>query len=382
MAQFAPVLLLVLVTGAVADRFDRAAVCSASVVGQALAGLALAVYAATDPHSAGPIFLVVVVFGASRAFMSSAQGPLPADIVAPERLPWLMARRSLASRPGLVAGPIIAGLLYEVDRSLPYLFGAVVFAVAAILFWTIRGGAHVRNRSAGLRTPTGTPGREALEGIRVIRRTPLLLGAISLDLFAVLFGGAIALLPALAEDRLGTDAAGLGLLRAATGIGSIVVLIGLAWRPVERRVGRALLLAVAVFGLGTLVLGLTTDFVVAFMALAILSGADSISVFIRSNLVPLSSPIEVRGRVHAVASLFIGASNELGAFESGVTGELLGSAPAVVLGGAATLAVVAVYANRFPALRELDRYPTVGETASTAVNLTGREPARDPVAME
>jgi hypothetical protein len=383
MAQFAPALLLVLVTGSVSDRFDRALVCSISVLGQALVGVALGVYAATQGQSVGPIFLIIVVFGAARAFMSAAQGPLPADIVAPDRLPWLMARRSLASRPGLVAGPILGGVLYELDRSLPYLAAAGVFAVASALLWSIRGRGHgpapvtsTAPRSAGDAV------REALEGIRVIRRTPLLLGAISLDLFAVLFGGAIALLPAIAEDRLGVDAVGLGFLRAATGAGSIVVLIWLSWRPVERRVGRVLLGSVAVFGFATLVLGLTTDFVIALLAIAILSGADSISVFIRSNLVPLSSPVEVRGRVAAVASVFIGASNELGAFESGVTGELFGAAPAIVIGGAATLAVVSVYAYRFPALRDLDRYPTVAEGRPPRLDLTTAEPAHDPVIME
>jgi hypothetical protein len=290
-----------------------------------------------------------------------------------------MARRSLASRPGLVVGPILGGILYEIDRSLPYLAAGLVFAIGAGLFWTIRGQARARRGTAPARPPSGHPVRDALEGVRVIRRTPILLGAISLDLFAVLFGGAIALLPAIAEDRLGTDAVGLGLLRAATGVGSILVLFGLAWRPVERRVGRVLLGAVGVFGLGTLVLGLTTEFVVAFVALAVLSGADSISVFIRSSLVPLASPVEVRGRVHAVASLFIGASNELGAFESGVTGELLGSGPAVIVGGAATLAVVGAYAYRFPALRDLDRYPSVADRPSTSLDLTRSEPGRDPL---
>ena len=385
MAQFAPVLLLVLVTGAVSDRYDRAVICTVSVLGQALVGFGLAAYAATDPSSVGPIFLIVIVLGAARSFMSAAQGPLPADIVAPDRVPWLMARRSLASRPGLVAGPILGGVLYEIDPSLPYVVAGLVFALGAGLFWTIRDRARSRGReSAGALaaapgSAAGHPLRDALEGIRVIRRTPILLGAISLDLFAVLFGGAIALLPAIAEDRLGTDAVGLGLLRAATGIGSILVLVGLAWRPVERRVGRVLLAAVGVFGLGTLVLGLTTEFVVAFVALAVLSGADSISVFIRSSLVPLASPVEVRGRVHAVASLFIGASNELGAFESGVTGELLGSGPAVILGGAATLAVVGAYAYRFPALRDLDRYPSLAERPSTSLDLTRPEPRRDPL---
>ena len=167
---------------------------------------------------------------------------------------------------------------------------------------------------------------EAVEGVRFVRSQPILLGAISLDLFAVLFGGAVALLPAIAENRLGVGAVGLGLLRAAIGVGAGAVTLFLVVRPVQRRVGRTLLFTVALFGVGTIALGATTNFVVAFVALMVLSGADSVSVFIRSTLVPLVTPPEKRGRVLAVEAVFIGASNELGAFESGVVGQLFGRA--------------------------------------------------------
>jgi predicted MFS family arabinose efflux permease len=191
-----------------------------------------------------------------------------------------------------------------------------------------------------------------------VRSQPILLGAISLDLFAVLFGGAVALLPAIAQDRLGVGAVGLGWLRAAIGIGAGSVTIFLAVRPVTRRVGRTLLVSVALFGVGTVALGLTTSFVVAFLALAALAGADSVSVFIRSTLVPLVTPHDKRGRVLAVEAVFIGASNELGAFESGVVGQLLGPAAAVVLGGLGTLVVAALWWSVFPALRRVDRFPS------------------------
>jgi MFS family permease len=368
LAQFTPALILVLLTGYVSDRFDRARICSASAAGQAVIGLALAAYAGTNPTDVGPIFAIVVGLGSVRAFLSAAQGPLPADLVEPARLPWLSARRALASRPGLIVGPVLGGALSEIDHGLPYLAIAAVFTVAALLFWSIRGSGRRSGLSSDARPglpppPSLGPWREALEGLRVIRTTPLLLGAISLDLFAVLFGGAIALLPAIAEDRLGTDAVGLGWLRAAAGIGSVIVLIGLARRPVERHVGRTLLLAVGVFGVATIGLGVTTEFVVAFVAMAVLSGADSISVFIRSTLVPLASPVAKRGRVAAFQSLFIGASNELGAFESGVTGELLGSSNAVIVGGVATVAIVIGYGIAYPALTALDRYPQVAVAA-------------------
>ena len=166
-----------------------------------------------------------------------------------------------------------------------------------------------------------------------MRSQPILLGAISLDLFAVLFGGAVALLPAIAEDRLGVGAVGLGWLRAATGIGAGAVALYLTMRPVSRRIGRTLLVSVALFGIATIALGVTTSFAIAFVALLVLSGADAVSVFIRSTLVPLITPADKRGRVLAVEAVFIGASNELGAFESGVVGQLLGPAAAIVLVG-------------------------------------------------
>ena len=202
---------------------------------------------------------------------------------------------------------------------------------------------------------------EAVEGFRFVRSQPIVLGAISLDLFAVLFGGAVALLPALADERLHVGAVGIGWLRAAGGIGAAAVTLRLAVRPFTRRVGRWLLGAVATFGVATIVLGVTTSFVVAFAAMFVLAGADSISVFVRATLVPLVTPASKRGRVLAVEAVFIGASNELGAFESGVAGQILGPAGAVVLGGAATLAVALSWARAFPALRTVDRFPTPSE---------------------
>jgi predicted MFS family arabinose efflux permease len=208
---------------------------------------------------------------------------------------------------------------------------------------------------AGRRSKGGL--QEALEGLRLVRRQPILLGAISLDLFAVLFGGAVALLPAIAEERLGVGAVALGWLRAAPGIGAASVMLVMAVRPVRRRVGPTLLGAVAVFGAATVVLGATHHYVVAFVALLVLAGADALSVFIRVTLVPLASPASARGRVMAVENVFIGASNELGAFESGVTGQLFGPGPAVVVGGVATLAVAGLWWRLFPALRRVDRFP-------------------------
>lgn len=217
-------------------------------------------------------------------------------------------------------------------------------------------GAPSEASGDGLATAPRARLRQALEGLVVIRRQPVLLGAISLDLFAVLFGGAVALLPAIARDRLGVDASGVGWLRAAGGIGAAAMTLWLTARPVQRRVGTWLFAMVAVFGVGTIVLGLTRSFAVAFVAMVVLSGADAVSVYIRSTIVPLVTPARTRGRVLAVEGVFVGASNELGAFESGVVAALLGTTVAVVSGGAATLVVVGVWMAAFPALRRIDSF--------------------------
>lgn len=377
LAEFAPAALLVLVTGSVADRFDRRRVTAIAVVGQALVAAGLGWYASTDPTSVVPIFALVFGSGVTSAFAAPASRSLPADTVAGERLPWLVARFSGSWQAALVAGPVLGGFLYTRDVSLPYYTAAVLLlaSAAAVLAVQVRRAGErqpvdvgtealeeaavepVAGRGAVADPPPKAGVRDAVEGLRFIRHHPVLLGAISLDLFAVLFGGAVALLPAIATDRLGVDAVGLGWLRAAGGIGAGLVTLALAIRPVRRHIGKRLLAVVAVFGLATLVLGVTRSFVVAIVAVAILSGADSVSVFIRATLVPLVTPSDKRGRVLAVENVFIGASNELGAFESGVAGQLLGPAGAIVLGGVGTLAVAGGWWFLFPDLRDVDEFP-------------------------
>jgi predicted MFS family arabinose efflux permease len=353
LAEFAPAALLVLVTGAVADRFDRRRVVFVAALGEAAAALTLAWYAATDPTSAVPIFAIVLAFGAARAFVAPSSRALPSTMVAPERLPWLVARHSGTWQLAIIVGPVLGGVLYAIEPSYAYLGMAGLLIIAAIAILGVDVMPHAE--------PAAEVGeqhlQDAMEGLRFIRRNPLLLGAIALDLFAVLFGGAIALLPAIADEQLGVGAVGLGWLRAAGGIGAAIVTLGLALRPITRRIGRTLLLAVAMFGAWTIVLGVTRSYAVAFIAMAVLSGADSISVFIRATLVPLATPEHMRGRVLAVENVFIGASNELGAFESGVAGQALGAPGAIVLGGTATLVVAAVWWTRFPVLRDMDRFP-------------------------
>jgi MFS family permease len=390
LAEFAPALLLVLVSGAVADRVDRRLIVAVAGGVQAVIALALGWYAGSGPTSVVPIFILVLVFGVAVAFSAPANRSLPADLVEPLRLPWLIARSAVAFEVGIIAGPVLGGFLYAADVRLPFVAIAVLLVLMSAAVLTVRiapvprraavGGAEPERvdvvddavlraeaaQEAAEETTAGyapsAPPREgvrgALEGLRFVKSEPILLGAISLDLFAVLFGGAIALLPAIAKDRLGVGAVGLGWLRAAAGFGAAVMTLGLAVRPITRRVGATLLATVALFGVFTIVLGVTRSFLVAFVAIAALSAADAVSVFIRATLVPLITPPSTRGRVLAVENVFIGASNELGAFESGVTGQVLGTTGSVVLGGVATLAIAIGWRFLFPALRAVDRFPT------------------------
>jgi hypothetical protein len=292
----------------------------------------------------------------------------------------------------MIVGPVVGGFLYAADVALPYIAVAVLVAAGGVLVTFVRihpsnvvpgqsdetdeelladatfeVASEATDGDTAIRPQPGARFREAIAGFVFIRQQPLLLGAITLDLFAVLFGGAVALLPAIAEERLGVGAVGLGWLRAAIGIGAAAMTLFLALRPLRRHVGRILFVAVAVFGLGTIALGVTTSFAIAFIALVVLSAADAISVFIRSTLVPLVTPVRMRGRVLAFEMMFVGASNELGAFESGVAGQLLGPAGAVVLGGAATLVIAVTWAFLFPPLRLVDRFPGIDAEHGAAV---------------
>ena len=379
--EFAPAFVLVLVTGAVADRFDRRKVAAAGAASEAVVAAALGWYAGSHPTSVTPIFVLVVFFGIGRAFTAPATRSMPADMMPPERLPWLVARNSGAWQAAIIAGPVMGGLLYTVNVRLPFAVSAALLAVAGGTILLVRVRPRTREapteatpaeilaeaaREAAIEpseghTTTAAPTKgtvhDAMEGLRFVRRQPILLGAISLDLVAVLFGGAVALLPAIAKDRLGVGAVGLGWLRAAGGIGAGLMTFGLAARPLARRVGRTLLMVVALFGAFTIVLGVTRSFTVAFVAMVALSAADAVSVYIRATLVPLVTPDDKRGRVLAVENVFIGASNELGAFESGVVGQLIGTSGSVVLGGLATLATSVGWYFLFPALRKVDRFP-------------------------
>ncbi|MFM8304677.1 MAG: MFS transporter [Actinomycetota bacterium] len=389
LVEFLPSLVLVLLTGTLADRLDRRRMASAALFGEAATAAGLAWYAASSPSSATPIFVLVAGFGITRAFAAPAVRSMPADLVPHAHLPWLTVRYSGTWQISAIIGPVLGGVLYAVDPVLPFVVVTGLFLAAAVTAPTLRYAAHVQPRhhvpvafaealdamepseleafasasEPASESPDPGPNRplqDALEGYRFIRREPVLLGAITLDLVAVLFGGAVALLPAIAEERLGVGAVGLGWLRAAIGIGAALMTIGLALRPLRRHIGTTLLVAVAVFGAGTIVLGVTTSFAVAFAALAVAAAADAISVYIRSTLVPLLTPDAMRGRVLAMEMVLIGGSNELGAFESGVTGQIFGPAVAVVLGGVASVVTAFAWWFGFPALRRTDTFPRTG----------------------
>ena len=405
LAEFLPAMLLMTVTGPLADRLDRRRIAAVGLLAESVCCAALAWYAGSGNDQTWPIFTLVVLFGTARAFVNPAIRSMPADLAPPGGLPRLTAFNIGGWQTSVIIGPVVAGFLYVASPTLPFVLSVVFTATAALVIGLAPHTAHPHhtadaehtesinlgpgvalvdladeNRPAELidataesyartldhssadggdaeSSPPRSRWHEASEGFRVIRGNPILLGAISLDLFAVLFGGAVALLPAIASKQLGVDAVGLGWLRAAGGIGAAAVTFWLSARPLRRRIGPTLFLVVSLFGIFTIVLGATRSFAVAFLAMLMLSAVDSVSVFIRGTLVPLVTPRPARGRVMAVEGVFLGASNELGAFESGVAGQLLGTGPAVVFGGIATLGVAAVWSIFFPALSRLDRFP-------------------------
>lgn len=350
LAEFVPAALLVLVTGTVADRFNRRVVSMLAQSGEMLCSLLLMLYALTEPTSTLPIFAIVVLFGVFRGFLAPAMRPIAAMIAPDGGLPRVIALYGATWTGAAIMGPALAGFLYSVHPAMAYGAAAFLIGIAISLMSRVK---VTSTQVPGAPRPTL---RDAIEGLVFIRRTPVLLAAISLDLFAVLAGGAVALLPVIAEEQLNVGDVAYGWLRAAGGIGAALTAILLSFRPVRSKVGRTLIVAVAVFGLSTLVLGVTTSYWIAFIAVMGANSADMISVFIRSSLVPLVTPDEKRGRVSAVENVFIGASNELGAFESGAVSSLVGTPATVIGGGVATIAVAGLWWVAFPSLRKVDTF--------------------------
>jgi len=352
LAEFLPIALLVFVTGTVADRFNRKRVSQLAMAGELASAVLLMWYASTEPTSVLPIFLIAILYGSSRAFLAPSMRPIAANIAPEGRLPQMIALYSTVWTSAGIVGPAMSGFLYSASPVVAYGTGSALILLAIATFSTVR--VPPTKRAAGSdERPTL---RSAVEGLRYIRRTPILFAAIALDLFAVLFGGAVALLPVIAEERLGVGNIAYGWLRAAAGIGAGGVALVLAVRPLRRNVGRWLLVAVGVFGAGTIVLGLTRTYWIAFVAILVIHGADMVSVFVRGSIVPLVTPDDKRGRVSAVENVFIGATNELGAFESGVAAQAVGVPATVVGGGVLTLGIVGVWWVKFKQLRNVDRF--------------------------
>jgi MFS family permease len=348
LAQFVPALLLAFVVGQVADRFDRRRIvqlCQA-VEGLAIAGLAISWF--TGNVATWPIFLAIFVIGAARAFEAPTLQALLPGLVPANLLPRALAWSSSATQTAIICGPALGGLLYAVGPGTVYAVAACLFLCSSTLIGLIR-----LERTPPRREPVTLA--SVFAGVAFIRSRPAILGAISLDLFAVLLGGATALLPIFAHDILEIGPWGLGLLRSAPAVGALTTSLVLAQRPLKSHVGRIMFTAVAIFGLATIVFALSTSFWLSLGALVLLGAADSVSVVIRLSLVQLETPDEMRGRVSAVNFIFIGTSNQLGEFESGLTAAWFGAVPAALIGGIGTLLVVLIWMRSFPSLAKRDR---------------------------
>ncbi|QJQ22438.1 MFS transporter [Pseudomonas sp. SK] len=348
LVEFAPRVLFMLHTGHVADRYDRRKVAALCQSLQGLIALALAVGSATDNVTRELIFALAFLLGATRSFEMPATQALLPNVVPAGLFPRAVAASASATQSATIVAPALGGFLYAFGSIWVYGPTVALYAIACILTLSLQARGQVAQR-----------GRASIEsllaGIRFIRSRPDILGAISLDLFAVLLGGATALLPVFAKDILLTGPLGLGLLRSAPAVGALLMSLWLARFPFERNVGRTMFTAVGVFGVATIAFGLSTSFWFSLAVLVVLGAADMISMVIRGAFVQLETPDEMRGRVSAVNGLFIGASNQLGEFESGVTAHWFGTVPAVVMGGIGTLVVTGVWIRLFPTLAKRDR---------------------------
>ncbi len=348
LALFLPSVCLALLTGHAADRYDRRWILALSAALDAVAVLLLLLLNLAGNRETKWIFLVLTLIGAARAFQSPASFAILPNLVTPRQFPAAAAWVSTLWQAAAIVGPALGGVLYLLGPTAVFSTCIFMSLLSVICFLWLPIGTGPRLLGAMTRD-------SLLAGIRFIRAHPLVLGAISLDLFAVLLGGATALLPVYARDILEVGPAGLGLLRSAPAVGALILGLYLLRFPIRRHAGRTLLITVAIFGLATIGFGLSRTLWFSLLMLAVLGAADMVSVVIRRVLVQLATPDAMRGRVSATESVFIGASNELGEFEPGVAAALFGVVPAVVLGGVGSLVVVTVWAWKFPALRRADR---------------------------
>lgn len=350
LAQFGPMFAFTLYAGDVADRFERRRILAASYFVEATcAGLFLTLILA-GVNETWPYFAILVLFGTARAFSAPASQSFLPQIVTAEELPQAISVSSTVFQVAVIAGPAIGGAVLLLGTDAAYAISLVLFLAGATLIYGIKMTPRVR-----LDTLSTSLFERVAEGISYVRRRQEIFGAISLDLFAVLLGGATALLPIFASDILHVGPLGFGILKAAPAVGAAVTSVALTIWPIGRHAGMKMFACVAIFGVATVIFGVSENFYLSLAALVLLGATDMVSVNVRHSLTQLATPDHMRGRVSAVNMLFIGASNELGEFESGITAGWWGTVPAVVVGGLGTLAVVGIWAYWFPALRNVDR---------------------------
>ena len=348
LAQFLPMFLLVLPAGVVADQRDRKTIFAVCLFADAVIA---ALYVALSLHGAPPLWILCVLaalFGASRAFIAPASSATLPMLVPREALPRAIVLNSLAFQSGTIIGPAVGGIIYAISPTVAYASALVMFLLGAVISLMIPGNT---------RPEPSTASRWELmkEGLRYVWWTKIVFGAISLDLFAVLLGGATLLMPAFALDVLHVGPQGVGLMRGAVGAGAAAMALYLAFKPIRRHGGLWMFAGVAVFGLATVLFGVSKLFWLTLLALAIIGASDMISVNVRQTLIQIVTPDAMRGRVSAVSMLFISASNELGEFESGVVARFLGPVGAAIFGGVGSLIVTGAWAAMFPSLRKADR---------------------------
>jgi MFS family permease len=360
LSQFLPFILLILPAGHVADRYDRRRIQLVTFTLLAACALALLFITMAGVTDLAPIFAVMAVFGVARAFSQPTGQALLPNLAPIELFPRAVAVNSSLWQIATIAGPAIGGALVLFGVEVAYALSFVLLLAGVVLISRLRGGGRDERSSEPVSWAT------LLSGVHFVWSRPIVLGSISLDLFAVLFGGATALLPLYAGEILDVGPVGLGVMRAAPAVGAALIAAAVVVWPIRRRVGTWMFGGVAAFGLATIAFGLSTNLALSLVALLVMGAGDMISVYIRHLLVQLETPDEIRGRVSAVNSVFIGASNELGEFESGITASWWGTVNAVVVGGVATLVVTGVWMRLFPVLRDLDRFPHAAEREQAA----------------
>ncbi len=350
LAQFLPFSILVLVAGHFADRANRRSILFLCYSVECLCGILLLYFTLTGQQAVWPVFAVMAMYGSARAFMMPTSQAIMPNLVPADSFANAVALNSSSFQIAILTGPTVGGLLYMLGPEVVYFTVACLLLVSQIFMLFVR----VEKPAPSNSPPTW---HTFLEGLHFVWNKPIVLGAISLDLFAVLFGGATALLPAVASDILHVGPAELGLLRTAPGLGATLTAMTLAFFPIARQVGRWMFDGVALFGVATILFGLSANLYLSLFALALLGVGDMVSVYIRHMLVQLETPDAIRGRVSAVNSVFIGASNELGEFESGLAAAWLGLAPSIIVGGCATLLVTLIWMRGFGSLRMMNHFP-------------------------